>query len=42
MKEIDSGTWETFSKLIDALEDDDDVQKVYHNVEFNEEIMGAE
>jgi YebC/PmpR family DNA-binding regulatory protein len=42
MKEIDSGTWETCSKLIDALEDDDDVQKVYHNVEFNEEIMGAE
>ena len=23
---------ETFEKLIDALEDDDDVQKVYHNV----------
>ncbi len=40
MKEIDSGTWESFQKLIDALEDDDDVQKVYHNVEFNEDIMG--
>ena len=24
---------ETFEKLIDALEDDDDVQKVYHNVD---------
>jgi YebC/PmpR family DNA-binding regulatory protein len=24
-------------KLIDALEDDDDVQKVYHNIELNEE-----
>ncbi|VGW19632.1 glucose-1-phosphate adenylyltransferase [Streptococcus pyogenes] len=23
---------ETFEKLIDALESDDDVQKVYHNV----------
>lgn len=26
-------------KLIDALEDDDDVQKVYHNLELNEEVM---
>lgn len=40
MKEIDADTWETFQKLIDALEDDDDVQKVYHNVEYNEELMG--
>ena len=39
MKEISKDTFETFSKLIDALEDDDDVQKVYHNVEFNEEFM---
>ncbi len=27
-------------KLIDIIEDDDDVQKVYHNIEFNEEFMG--
>lgn len=33
-KEISKDAWGTFSKLIDALEDDDDVQKVYHNVEF--------
>ena len=26
-------------KLIDALEDDDDVQQVYHNLELNEELM---
>jgi len=42
MKDIDHDTFETFSKLIDALEDDDDVQKVYHNVEFNEEFMSGE
>ncbi len=42
MKEIDGGTWEVFSKLIDSLEDDDDVQRVYHNVEFNEELMAGE
>jgi len=28
-------------KLIDALEDDDDVQKVYHNIELNEEALAA-
>ena len=26
-------------KLIDALEDDDDIQKVYHNLELTEEVM---
>ena len=26
-------------KLLDALEDDDDVQKVYHNLELSEEVM---
>lgn len=41
-KEISKQTWETLSKLLDALEDDDDVQKVYHNVEFDEAIMGGE
>ena len=39
MKEISSQTWETFLKLLDVLEDDDDIQKVYHNVEYNEEMM---
>lgn len=39
MKEISSETWESFTRLLDALEDDDDIQKVYHNIEFNEEIM---
>lgn len=33
-KEVNKETWETVSKLIDLLEDDDDVQKVYHNVEY--------
>lgn len=41
-KEISKETWEMLSKLLDALEDDDDVQKVYHNVEFDEAIMGGE
>src|SRR5690606_34092749 len=26
-------------KLVDALEDDDDVQKVYHNIDITEEQM---
>jgi transcriptional/translational regulatory protein YebC/TACO1 len=29
-------------KLIDALEDNDDVQKVYHNADIAEEVMGRE
>ena len=33
----DESIYQTFLKLLDALEDDDDVQKVYHNVEFREE-----
>ncbi len=36
-KAVDKETFQTFMKLLDVLEDDDDVQKVYHNVEFNEE-----
>lgn len=39
MKEITQNNFATFMKLIDALEDDDDVQKVYHNVEFDESFM---
>ena len=38
-KEISKKTWESFSKLIELIEDDDDVQQVYHNVEFNEEFL---
>ncbi len=30
--------YQTFIKLLDALEDDDDIQKVYHNVEFRPEL----
>jgi transcriptional/translational regulatory protein YebC/TACO1 len=26
-------------KLIDALEDDDDIQNIYHNMELTEEIL---
>lgn len=33
-KEISKDAWKTFNKLIDMLEDDDDVQKVYHNAEY--------
>ncbi|MCP4911635.1 MAG: YebC/PmpR family DNA-binding transcriptional regulator [Oligoflexia bacterium] len=38
-KEITKETYTTFAKLIDVLEDDDDVQKVYHNVEFDESFL---
>jgi YebC/PmpR family DNA-binding regulatory protein len=38
-KEISKETWQSFSKLIDLIEDDDDVQQVYHNVEFNEDFL---
>ena len=39
MKNLNEKNFQTFLKLIDVLEDDDDVQKVYHNVEFNEEFI---
>lgn len=35
----DMETAQKFLDFIDALEDDDDVQKVYHNAEFSEEIL---
>ena len=28
-------------RLLDALEDDDDVQKVYHNLDLSEEVLAA-
>jgi YebC/PmpR family DNA-binding regulatory protein len=39
MKETNKSNFDTFIKLIDALEEDDDVQKVYHNLEFNESFL---
>jgi len=38
--EIDEETAVKFQKMIDALEDDDDVQNVYHNAEFPEGFEG--
>jgi len=38
-KELKPDNVKGFMKLIDALEDDDDVQKVYHNVELTDEII---
>jgi YebC/PmpR family DNA-binding regulatory protein len=36
---VDAKTFESVMKLIDKLEDDDDVQKVYHNIEFDEALF---
>lgn len=38
-KELDPKHIPTFMKLIDVLEDNDDVQKVYHNCEFDESML---
>lgn len=38
-KKIDEKPFLRFMKLLDALEDDDDVLKVYHNVEYDEELV---
>lgn len=35
-KKVSKETFEKIMKLIDMLESDDDVQKVYHNIEFDE------
>src|SRR5690606_17769154 len=35
-KEITKESYDKLQKLIDVLEGDDDVQKVYHNLEWNE------
>ncbi len=35
----DMETAQKFLDFVDALEDDDDVQKVYHNAEFSEEVL---
>ena len=34
--EIDEEAAKKFQKMLDLLEDDDDVQEVYHNAEFPE------
>lgn len=39
MKEISEKHFNTFMKLIDTLEDDDDVQKVYHNAEVDDALL---
>ena len=38
-KELSAENLSTFMKLIDTLEDDDDVQKVYHNAEISDELL---
>jgi transcriptional/translational regulatory protein YebC/TACO1 len=36
---LDDEAFRRVMKFIEVLEDDDDVQKVYHNIEMNEEQM---
>lgn len=38
-KDVDLETFKKVMKLIQTLEDDEDVQKVYHNLEFNEDFI---
>ena len=38
---LDTEAIKKVMKLIDVLEDDDDVQRVYHNLELNEEALAA-
>lgn len=38
-KKIDAETFKTIMKLVDLLENDDDVVKVYHNVEYDEAFL---
>ncbi|MFT6978153.1 MAG: YebC/PmpR family DNA-binding regulatory protein [Shewanella psychromarinicola] len=37
--ELDANTAEKFLRLIDNLEDNDDVQEVYHNAEISDDVM---
>ena len=39
--ELDTGSAETMLKLLDALEDLDDVQEVYSNADFPEDVIAA-
>ena len=36
--DLDDEKLSKFTKMIDALEDLDDVQEVYHNVNINEDV----
>lgn len=38
-KTIDKDTFKANMKLIELLEDDDDVQKVYHNIEYDDSFL---
>ena len=38
-KEVTKESYDKIMKLIDVIEDDDDVQKVYHNIEFDESFL---
>ena len=35
-KEIDKNTFKTVMKLVELLESDDDVSKVYHNIQYDD------
>lgn len=37
-KEVDVDTFKTVMKLVDLLEGDDDVNKVYHNIQYDEKF----
>lgn len=39
--ELDADTAEKFMRLIDTLEEHDDVQEVYHNAEISDEVMAS-
>jgi len=40
-KEIDKDTFKTVMKLVDLLEGDDDVTKVYHNIKYDDSFADA-
>ena len=40
-KDIDVNDFQKVMRLVDIIEDDDDVQKVYHNIEFTDELAQA-
>jgi len=41
-KELSVAEFQSAMKLIDMLENDDDVQNVYHNIELNDELMASQ
>ncbi|MCY4524514.1 MAG: YebC/PmpR family DNA-binding transcriptional regulator [Halobacteriovoraceae bacterium] len=38
-KKLDENSFARFLKLLDAIEENDDVQKVYHNVEYDQNLV---